>query len=93
MNTADARPLLALTMGDPAGIGPEITVRTVADPEVRARAGLLAVGDPAVARRALETCALGWDVNPVDEPGRARLEEGVLDVLDTGVLGEDLPDY
>ena len=32
-------PLLALTLGDPVGIGPEVVARAVCDPEVRASAG------------------------------------------------------
>lgn len=38
------RPLLALTAGDPAGIGPEIVAAALGDPEVLACARLLAVG-------------------------------------------------
>ena len=32
---SEARPVLAVTMGDPAGIGPEIAVRALLSPEVR----------------------------------------------------------
>src|SRR5205823_5710921 len=69
-------PLLALTLGDPAGIGPEIVVRSMADPEVRAAGRCLAVGDPAAVSRALEICDLDWSVHPVDEPDRAGFAEG-----------------
>jgi 4-phospho-D-threonate 3-dehydrogenase / 4-phospho-D-erythronate 3-dehydrogenase len=86
-------PLLALTLGDPAGIGPEIVVRSMADPDVRAAGRCLAVGDPAAVSRALEVCDLDWSVHPVEEPDRAAFAEGVVDVLDTGVLGDDLPPY
>jgi 4-hydroxythreonine-4-phosphate dehydrogenase len=86
-------PLLALTLGDPAGIGPEIAVRSMADPEVRAAGRCLAVGDPAVVTRALQVCALEWSVHPVADPAEARFEDGVVDVLDTGVLGDALPAY
>ena len=42
------RPVLALTMGDPAGIGPEITVRALLSPEVREMARCFAIGDARV---------------------------------------------
>ncbi len=86
-------PLLALTLGDPAGIGPEIVVRTMADPEVRIAGRCLAVGDPAAVSRALGICGMDWSVHRVADPGEAEFAEGILDVLDTGALGDALPEY
>jgi len=42
--TNSERPLLAVTMGDPAGIGPEVVLRTLAQGELTAEARLLVVG-------------------------------------------------
>jgi 4-hydroxythreonine-4-phosphate dehydrogenase len=42
--TDDPRPLVALTVGDPAGIGPEIAVASLADPSVRSRLRVLVLG-------------------------------------------------
>jgi 4-hydroxythreonine-4-phosphate dehydrogenase len=86
-------PLLALTLGDPAGIGPEIVVRSMADVEVRAAGRCLAVGDAAAVRRALEVCGLDWSVRAVGDPAEAEFTEGVVDVLDTGALDGALPEY
>lgn len=41
-----ARPRIAVTMGDPAGIGPELVARLVARPETHVRARLVVVGQP-----------------------------------------------
>ncbi|MEU6040669.1 4-hydroxythreonine-4-phosphate dehydrogenase PdxA [Actinomadura sp. NPDC047616] len=88
--TSETRPLLAVTLGDPAGIGPEITARTLADPaSVRAARGL-AVGDAAVLDRAARVCGLDVEINAVSDPGQARFAEGVIDVLDLGIAGADL---
>lgn len=46
------RPTLVVTMGDPAGIGPEIVVRALASPALRRTARLAVVGDPEVMARA-----------------------------------------
>lgn len=47
MNTAsNALPVVALTLGDPAGIGSELIARLLARPEASARANLVLVGDP-----------------------------------------------
>lgn len=46
------RPTLIVTMGDPAGIGPEIVARALAVPALRRTARLVVVGDPEVMARA-----------------------------------------
>ncbi len=83
-------PILAVTMGDPVGIGPEITARTFATaaPDVAARG--LVVGDPAVLRRAIEVCALDLKVHAVDTVADARFAPGVVDVVDTHALDAEL---
>lgn len=43
----DDKPRIVLTLGDPAGIGPELVARLMADPEARAQAHVLIVGDEA----------------------------------------------
>jgi 4-hydroxythreonine-4-phosphate dehydrogenase len=42
---AEDKPVIALAMGDPAGISPELTAKIVADDAVRAKARLLVIGD------------------------------------------------
>lgn len=46
------RPVVALTMGDPAGIGPEICARALAEPALRAGARCVVYGDERVLRSA-----------------------------------------
>lgn len=55
--SAAARPLLAVTMGDPAGIGPEVVVAALASRRVRAACRALVVGDARILERA--ACTLG----------------------------------
>ena len=52
----ETRPVLAVTMGDPAGIGPEIAVRALLSPEVRACSRSFLIGDARVFERALSVC-------------------------------------
>ncbi|MDB5592149.1 4-hydroxythreonine-4-phosphate dehydrogenase PdxA, partial [Enterovirga sp.] len=56
------RPTIALAIGDPAGIGPELAARMVADPEVRAAASLLVVGDARVLARAAQQAGIELDM-------------------------------
>jgi len=46
------KPRIAVTMGDPAGIGPEVVVKALADPGIADLADWIVVGDAVVARRA-----------------------------------------
>jgi 4-phospho-D-threonate 3-dehydrogenase / 4-phospho-D-erythronate 3-dehydrogenase len=78
----DHRPLLAITMGDPGGIGPEICAKALAVEEVHALCRPLIVGDAAVVRDAIAFCELGLGVSAVDQPSDGRYERGTIDVLD-----------
>jgi 4-hydroxythreonine-4-phosphate dehydrogenase len=79
-------PLLAITMGDPAGIGAEIAARTMARPETYRTCRPLVVGDACVMKDALRVCGLDLAVNAVDNPADGRYAPGMLDILDLGVL-------
>ena len=75
------RPVLAATMGDPAGIGPEITVRALLSPEVRAASRSFAIGDARVLERALAACGLTARLHHITKPAELADRDGVIDVL------------
>src|ERR687889_2627320 len=84
-------PLIAVTMGDPAGIGPEIIARTFADPGFGDENRAFVVGDPAMLERAIRLLDVPLVVNEISEPQEAAFEPGTVDVLAVGELSEDLP--
>ncbi|GAA4953819.1 4-hydroxythreonine-4-phosphate dehydrogenase PdxA [Streptomonospora halophila] len=91
-HTATGRPALAVTVGDPVGIGPEITVRTLSEVGGTASARGVVVADPAVLRRAAAVCGLDVEVRALDSWDLPAEREGVLDCFDIGELGEtELP--
>jgi 4-hydroxythreonine-4-phosphate dehydrogenase len=57
IETSTGRPLVGLTMGDVAGIGPEVIVRAWLDPDLHALARPVVIGDPGVLKRAREIVA------------------------------------
>jgi 4-hydroxy-L-threonine phosphate dehydrogenase PdxA len=63
---AARRPTLAVTMGDPAGIGPEIVARAASNPAARRAARLVIVGEPEVMERALSRLRSRVRLRPVD---------------------------
>ena len=84
-------PLVAVTMGDPAGIGPEIIAKTFADPSFHARNRALVVGDAGMLERAAQLLGLSLRINAIPEPEEAAFEPGTADVLQVGALPLDLP--
>ncbi|GAA1530911.1 4-hydroxythreonine-4-phosphate dehydrogenase PdxA [Actinomadura kijaniata] len=80
---------IAITMGDPCGIGPEIVVRACADP--RLTLPVVVIGDIGVLRRADRVTGAGLEFRPVASAGRAARTPGTVDVLPESDLPADLP--
>jgi 4-phospho-D-threonate 3-dehydrogenase / 4-phospho-D-erythronate 3-dehydrogenase len=76
------RPLLAITMGDPGGIGPEVCAKALALEEIYAVCRPLVVGDAAIIKDAIRVCGLGLGVHAVHQPAQGRYRRGSIDVLD-----------
>ena len=66
------RPLIALTMGDVAGVGPEVIARAWAGPDLLRLARPVVVGDPATLRRAVTLLGLDLEVRAVEAPEAAE---------------------
>ena len=58
-------PRIALTVGDVAGIGPEVVVRAIADQKLRELCRPVVVGHPAVVSRAKQLIGAAFDVTEV----------------------------
>jgi len=86
---SEERPILAITMGDAAGIGPEIAARALADSETYRICRPLLIGDASVMRATLEGMGLGLSIHPVAEVSEARFELGHMDLMDLHNI--DLP--
>lgn len=67
------RPLIAITMGDPCGVGPEIIVKALAHADCGAGFSPLVLGDPVALSRALTACGSRLDVVEIETPEQARL--------------------
>ena len=90
------KPILGITMGDPFGNGPEITVKALADRAVYDRCRPLVIGDAAAMAYAVKAAkkASGIDmaIRTIHDVGEARYEYGIIDVYDLGVLkASDIP--
>jgi 4-hydroxythreonine-4-phosphate dehydrogenase len=70
---------IAIPVGDPAGIGPEISLKAALDPAVRAACDPVIVCDPALLERHARACGLKADVTilPCPQPETAALGFGI----------------
>jgi 4-phospho-D-threonate 3-dehydrogenase / 4-phospho-D-erythronate 3-dehydrogenase len=76
------RPLIAVTMGDPAGIGAEISLKALLEPEMYAMCRPLVVGTSAVLEQMRDVLQSGQHLQAVASPREGRYTPGTVDVLD-----------
>jgi 4-hydroxythreonine-4-phosphate dehydrogenase len=85
------RPIIAITMGDAAGVGPEIIVKALARPEVSTTVRALVIGDARRLERAAGITGVSLEIRRVDGPGGAAFAAGAVDCVDLGLIPDDLP--
>ncbi len=77
------KPIVAVTMGDPGGVGPEVVVRALQEERVWEVCHALVVGSRAVLESAVEQFG-GKRMHVVDDPASAREAGEVIALWDTG---------
>ena len=85
--------ILAITMGDPAGIGPEIVVKALNLQSTYKKCNPLVVADAAVMRKAVKATGLSLEINPVNKVSDARFQYGCIDVYDLKYTDLDKIEY
>ena len=73
-----AKPIIAIPIGDPAGVGPEIVVKALGDPTLYQVCRPLVIGDDDVVDNALKQSGLGAKLQWVDRPGDGRYQVGTV---------------
>jgi len=86
-----SRPRIGITMGDPAGVGPEVVMKALAHEDVYAACKPLVIGDAKRLARAAQILKSGVQVVSVPRPEKARFERGNVDCIDLRLVPEDLP--
>jgi len=76
------KPILAITMGDPAGIGPEIIVKALNVKETYEKCRPLVTGDAAVMQWAVNQMGTTQKINVIHNVNEAKFEFGTIDVYD-----------
>jgi len=78
----EKRPLLGISVGDPGGIGPEVTAKTLALKEIYAICRPLVVSDFGLMEGALRIADVKLELNRISDPAEGKYEFGCADVLD-----------
>ena len=84
-------PLIAITMGDAAGVGPEIIMKSLAHATLYATCRPLVIGDANRLREAGRIAGLALEVHAVASPGEAKFAFGHVDCIDLGLIPAGLP--
>lgn len=87
------KPILAITMGDAAGIGPEIIAKALQQPEVYEKCRPLVVGDTAVMRRAIKVTGVEMETRTIGKVSEAAFEFRTIDVYDLGYTDLDKVEF
>ena len=83
------KPFVAVPIGDPAGVGPEIVVKSVASKEVFDVARTVVIGDAKVLANACEIMKVDLRINKIEKPEDGDYSEGVLNLIDLDHIDMD----
>lgn len=79
---SDTRPTIGISMGDPAGIGPEIIASALSRPEVQSLCRAIVIGDAGVMKRACTFARVNSTVRALDRVTDATFDEATINVID-----------
>lgn len=78
------KPLIAVPIGDPAGVGPEIVAKSVASEEVFEAADCVIVGDKTIIENAIKIFGVDLTVHVISEAEEGDYRKGILNLIDLG---------
>lgn len=83
------KPLIAVPIGDPAGIGPEIVVKSIANKDVFQAARCVIIGDKKIMDDAIKFTKIPLKINIINKPSEGVFEENVLNLIDLDNVNMD----
>jgi 4-hydroxythreonine-4-phosphate dehydrogenase len=84
-------PIIGITLGDAAGIGPEVVLKAFGDASLYEVCRPLAIGDASILHRDLALSGGSPEIHICGRPADARYEPGAIDCLDIGLLKACVP--
>ncbi|MBF0234958.1 MAG: hypothetical protein HQK65_18270, partial [Desulfamplus sp.] len=86
------RPVIGITMGDSAGIGPEIIVSALDLPSIYQICRPVVLGDSGIMAKAVEMKNLSLQINKIRSPSEGLFSHGTIDLINLSRLGSDTID-
>lgn len=87
------KPKIAVPMGDPAGVGPEIVVKTAVAEEIRDLCDLVVIGDRKVLEKAIEICGVNLQIHSMEKVEDGDYRDGILNVIDLQNIDLNIMEY
>ncbi|WP_447926262.1 MULTISPECIES: 4-hydroxythreonine-4-phosphate dehydrogenase PdxA [unclassified Vreelandella] len=84
-------PVVGITMGDAAGIGPEVIMKALAHDSVYQSCRPLVIGDAGRLKKAGNIVGSQLELNVIERVEEARFSTGTLDCIDLALIPEELP--
>ena len=75
------RTKIAIPMGDPAGVGAEIIVKTAISNEILNLCDLVVIGDKNVLEKAIEICKVDLKIYTIKNVEDGKYEKGILNII------------
>src|SRR5690625_3653976 len=85
------KPIIGITMGDAAGVGPEIIVKSLQSQKLYDESHPIVIGDAKMLKRAADILKTDLNIRKVDENSDFTTEFGEIACYDLNLLSEDLP--
>lgn len=87
------KPIIAITLGDPAGVGPEIVVKALRKKEIYDVCNPLVIGDYGVLKKALQITNISLELNTVSNPCDGKYTLGNIDLIDMKNINIETLEY
>lgn len=82
-------PILAITMGDPSGIGPEIAAKALSQNEIYQKCFPLLIGNSKIIEDVLKITNIRIEINSISDVSQAKFKPGVLNIYEIPVKNPD----
>jgi 4-hydroxythreonine-4-phosphate dehydrogenase len=84
------RPFIGIPMGDPAGIGPEIVVKALANENIHEICKPVVIGEKKTLEQAMKFCNLELQIRVIKDVNEGNYKKGVLNLIDLGNVDIDI---
>ena len=80
---------IGVPLGDPAGIGPEIVVKSIAKEETNTYANIVVFGNKEILEKAIEVCEVEMTINVIEDPKDGVYNNKILNLVNIDNIDMD----